>query len=97
MATDLGILPTAPAAEDDSILIANSGDSVVLHGISWALYRRLRRTPENHNICMTYDRGELEIMSPSAEHEGIAALLGNLRLFPHRPHRRFAGGARDNV
>ena len=27
---------------------------------------------------MTYDRGELEIMSPSPLHEGIAALLGRL-------------------
>ena len=34
--------------------------------------------PENYNIRMTYDRGELEIMSPSPLHEGIAALLGDL-------------------
>jgi Uma2 family endonuclease len=34
--------------------------------------------PENYNIRMTYDRGELEIMSPSSLHEGIAALLGDL-------------------
>ena len=51
---------------------ADSGGSVVLHGISWKMYRRLRKMPENYNIRMTYDRGELEIMSPSAAHEGIA-------------------------
>jgi Uma2 family endonuclease len=78
MATDLEVLPTTPAAEADSVLIADCGDSVVLHGIPWTLYRRLRRTPENYNIRMTYDGGELEIMSPSVEHEGIATLLGNL-------------------
>jgi Uma2 family endonuclease len=32
----------------------------------------------NYNIRMTYDRGELEIMSPSAMHETIAELLGDL-------------------
>ena len=50
----------------------------VLHGVSWKLYRKLRKMPENYNIRMTYDRGELEIMSPSPLHEGIATLLGNL-------------------
>ena len=67
-----------PTEESDSELTVSSGDSVVLHGISWKLYRKLRKMPENRNIRMTYDRGELEIMSPSAEHEGIATLLGNL-------------------
>ncbi len=34
--------------------------------------------PGNYNIRMTYDRGELEIMSPSMLHENIAALIGRL-------------------
>jgi Uma2 family endonuclease len=38
----------------------------------------LRDMPENGNLRMTYDHGELEIMSPSPLHEGIAALLGTL-------------------
>ena len=58
--------------------VVSSGGSVVLHGISWKMYRKLRNMPENHNIRMTYDRGELEIMSPSRAHEGIATLLGTL-------------------
>jgi Uma2 family endonuclease len=78
MATDLETAAEAPAEESDSVLTLSSGDSVVLHGISWKLYSRLRKLPENYNIRMTFDRGELEIMSPSAEHEGIATLLGNL-------------------
>ena len=55
-----------------------SGDSVVLHGVAWKLHRRLRKMPENYNIRMTYDRGELEIMSPSRAHEEIALLFGTL-------------------
>ena len=78
MATDLEPAVAAPAEEIDSVWSASSGDSVVLHGISWKMYRKLRNMPENHNIRMTYDRGELEIMSPSAEHEGIASLIGDL-------------------
>ena len=75
------VLENAPASQPeaiDSLLAAGPGDSVVLHGISWKLYRKLRKMQENCNIRMTYDRGELEIMSPSPEHEGIAALLGRL-------------------
>ena len=78
MATDLETAPAAPLAESDVVLTVSSRDSVVLHGISWKMYRRLRKMPENYNVRMTYDRGELEIMSPSALHEGIATLLGDL-------------------
>ena len=84
MATDLETAPAvaaeeaAPDEEIDSALVAGGGDSVVLRGISWKLYRKLRKMRANYNLRMTYDRGELEIMSPSALHEGIATLLGNL-------------------
>ena len=52
--------------------------AVVLHDIPWETYVALRDMPENENIRMTYDHGELEIMSPSPLHEGIAAMLGTL-------------------
>jgi Uma2 family endonuclease len=45
------------------------------------MYRKLRQMPENRNIRMTYDRGELEIISPSRVHEEIASLLGDLIVF----------------
>ena len=77
MATDLETAP-APAEDSDSLSAAGPADSVVLHGISWKMYRTLRNMPENYNIRMTYDRGELEIMSPSRAHEEIAELLGTL-------------------
>ena len=78
MATDLETASAAAAEQYDLLSNAGLGSVVVLHGVPWKIYRRLREMPENNNIRMTYDRGELEIMSPSAEHEGIAYLIGKL-------------------
>lgn len=52
---------------------------VLLRNVSWETYERLlaekeeRRVPRFH-----YDRGVLEIVSPSFEHEGIGYLIGLL-------------------
>lgn len=52
---------------------------VVLHNVSWETYERLleergeRRVPR-----FTYDRGELEVISPSPEHESIGYYVGLL-------------------
>jgi Uma2 family endonuclease len=67
-----------PIADDVLIPSDDVGGAVVLHGVKWKLYRRLRKMRANYNLRMTYDRGELEIMSPSAEHESIARLLRSL-------------------
>jgi Uma2 family endonuclease len=43
---------------------------VILHNVSWETYERLRA--DLQDSCaprMTYDRGTLEVMSPSSEHE----------------------------
>ena len=61
MATDLESAAGMPPEENDLDSMVSSGDSVVLHGVSWKLYRRLRKMPENYNIRMTYDRGELRL------------------------------------
>ena len=78
MSTVLETAAEAPPKEDHSDFMLISGGAVVLSGISWKMYRRLRRMSENRNTRMTYDRGELEIMSPSRAHEVIAAFLGTL-------------------
>jgi Uma2 family endonuclease len=52
--------------------------AVVLHGISWQMYSKLRGVPDSENIRMTYDHGELEIMSPSKMHEQYASLIARL-------------------
>jgi Uma2 family endonuclease len=47
-----------------------SEQRVVLHNIGWATYERLLADNENNSAPrFAYDRGELEIMSPSPEHE----------------------------
>ena len=61
---------------------------VILHNMSWETYERLmEERGENRVPRFAYDRGELEIMSPSTEHESIA--------YYHRAARRgIRGGGR---
>ena len=47
----------------------------VMYGIPWNTYVELRENPENYHLRMTYDRGTLEIMSPSANHEGFSSII----------------------
>jgi Uma2 family endonuclease len=49
---------------------------IYLGGVSWETYQSLRCAEENLNLRMTYDRGELEILSPSLRHEHISYLIG---------------------
>jgi Uma2 family endonuclease len=50
----------------------------LLQGVPWQTYVSLRDLPEDYHIRMTYDRGALEIMSPSHSHERLAYLIGRL-------------------
>ena len=50
---------------------------VLLHGIRWELYAALRDCKESWSRKMTYDDGELEIVSSSAEHERGSHSAGN--------------------
>jgi Uma2 family endonuclease len=52
---------------------------VVLHNIGWNTYERLLADHENNSAPrFTYDRGELEIMSPSPEHEAYSRSIALL-------------------
>jgi Uma2 family endonuclease len=51
---------------------------IVLSGISWELYERLRENEDNWHVHMAYDEGRLELMSPSLDHEAIKKLIGQL-------------------
>src|SRR5688572_32233503 len=43
---------------------------IVLHGVSWETYERLlAEHADRSRPRFAYDRGELEIVAPSAEHE----------------------------
>lgn len=52
---------------------------VILHNTSWETYERLmEERGESRVPRFAYDHGELEIMSPSTEHESIAYYIGLL-------------------
>ncbi|HQU42431.1 MAG TPA: Uma2 family endonuclease [Pirellulales bacterium] len=51
---------------------------ILLSGISWDLYEQLRESEDNWYIHMAYDRGRLELMSPSPDHERVTKLIAQL-------------------
>lgn len=51
---------------------------VLLSNISWETYERLLEELDNRPIRLTYDRGDLEIMSPSEPHERFKRLIGRM-------------------
>jgi Uma2 family endonuclease len=59
-------LPHSPAAPPNRVL---------LHGIDWQTYCRVADAFPNRPIRITYDRGDLEIMTVSALHERCKSLL----------------------
>jgi len=53
-----------------------SEQRVLLHNISWETYERLLAAQQDASAPrFTYDRGRLEIMSPSAEHEQFKEVI----------------------
>lgn len=58
-------------------LIESQTSGVLLKNISWQTYESLvNELAEQAGIRLTYDRGTLEIMTPSAPHEGNKQILG---------------------
>lgn len=49
---------------------------VLVRKASWQTYVALRDEAENRHIRMTFDRGRLELMSPTMSHEGLGYLIG---------------------
>ncbi len=50
-------------------------ERVVLHGIRWQTYEMLATDVAGSRLHMTYDRGDLELMVVSCEHERYKSLL----------------------
>lgn len=50
----------------------------LLPGVAWQTYLALREQSENEHVRMTYDRGVLEMMTPSKRHEQFGYLIGRL-------------------
>jgi Uma2 family endonuclease len=51
---------------------------IVLHDVSWQLYKRLLREIGDRPIRMTFDDGSLEIMSPLPKHEKWKTRIGRM-------------------
>ncbi len=61
-----------------STVIPPAEERVVLGNVSWSTYLALSKDAQNPRGRMAYDRGVLEIMSPSAQHEIVKTLIGRM-------------------
>lgn len=58
-----------------------AGQTVILHGVSWQTYESLLADHTDRSAPrFAYDRGELEISSPSPEHEKLNRRIAQLAL-----------------
>ncbi len=53
---------------------------LILYDVSWQTYGKLLRAFQDRRLRLTYDRGVLEIMTLSFEHEGSGSFLGRLAI-----------------
>nr|WP_245817407.1 Uma2 family endonuclease [Hydrococcus rivularis] len=51
-------------------------EKITLSGISWQTYETLLKELSHRRLRLTYNRGTLEIMAPSPEHELYKKVLG---------------------
>lgn len=56
-------------------------EPMVLHNISWETYERLLEEMGECHYRLTYDKGELEFMTLSLEHENFGRWIGRLIFF----------------
>jgi Uma2 family endonuclease len=68
--------PTPRAATRGAVAIDPPVQRFLLTGIAWDGYESLLRMLGDRPIRITYDRGNLELMSPSATHEEFGQLFG---------------------
>ncbi|MBD2360676.1 Uma2 family endonuclease [Anabaena minutissima FACHB-250] len=57
-------------------LLTPPHEIIHLSGISWQTYERLLEELSDRRLRLTYNRGNLEIMSPSPEHERFKKVAG---------------------
>lgn len=54
------------------------GERFSFYDVDWAFYDLVLSQVEDRPVFVTYDRGSLEVMSPSASHESSSGLIGRL-------------------
>jgi Uma2 family endonuclease len=59
-------------------VLARENESVLLHGVRWSTYEALLEDMGNRHIRLTYDNGDLEIMTLSGRHERSKKLIGRM-------------------
>jgi Uma2 family endonuclease len=72
-------MATIVQSTDASITPLPLDEHVLLRGISWNTYQAILDEIEgNRRLYLTYDEGDLEIMSPSPRHESAKRLIGRM-------------------
>src|SRR6266511_6359678 len=62
-----------------STALLHSSQRILLHNVRWETYEALLAARgDDPAPRFTYDRGDLEIMSPSVKHEWLKKLIGRL-------------------
>ena len=73
------VVEEAAYSGNDEVRELPGDEHVLLRGISWSTYEALVREIEGHRrLFLTYDDGDLEIMSPSSKHEWGKVLIGRM-------------------
>ncbi|HYF52088.1 MAG TPA: Uma2 family endonuclease [Planctomycetota bacterium] len=54
------------------------GGRILLQGVSWSLYEHLLQELGESHLFFTYDRGDLEIMSPSLRHDRRKTIIARM-------------------
>src|SRR5262245_22141346 len=67
-----------PAGGSMSTLRIPTEQRFLLSGVAWDEYLHILRTIHGRNVRITYDRGDLELMTLSPKHEWLASLFGRL-------------------
>src|SRR3954468_10620818 len=71
-------IPPMAIAEPTPAVAAGADRRFVLYDVSWRFYEAFLDEMAERRIFLTYDRGTLEIMSPSGKHGRSSRLLGRL-------------------
>lgn len=72
-------------------------EHIVLTGISWDTYRRLRTECDQLHIKMTFDRGTLEIMPPLPDHAVVTRFIDQVITVACEELRIALSGYRDTT
>jgi len=71
-------MSTITAPEAEQTIATSAAQRILLTGIRWQTYEAILRDIGNRPIRLTYDRGALEIMAPTFNHERCKRQLGRI-------------------